>query len=520
MPFEKELEELKRRREKALQMGGPEKVKRQHDQGRLTARERIARLLDPDTFLEVGMFNCSDVPGMEEKTPADSKIGGYGTIDGRTVAVVANDFTVLAGTSSRVAGRKEGDIKLQAVSRGFPLVYLGEAGGARMPDIMGSKGLASIGGGGYDTFLKMMSRVRKSPMVAAIMGECYGMPTWMACLADFVVQVKGSAMGVSGPRVLELAISEHITDEELGGWRVHAEITGNADRVAENEDECFAIIRQYLSYMPSHCDELPPVKPVPKGSGSGMDRILELLPEKRNRVYDMNKILETIMDAGTLFPLKPSFGKGVITALARIGGEVVGIVASQPYFNAGAMDTNGIDKVISFLVLCDSFNTPLLFFHDTPGFLVGKEAERNRVGARVMNFMNALGQITVPKIAVIVRKSYGMAFWNMAGSGCGTDFLVAWPTAEMSFVAPEIAANVVFAGKLEDAPELLAQKEKLIQEMIKDSAPYPAAGMHYIHDVIEPTDTRDYIIRTLQICRDRRTGGVGQHRLANWPTKF
>jgi acetyl-CoA carboxylase carboxyltransferase component len=520
VPFEKELEELKHRREKALQMGGPEKVKRQHDQGRLTARERIARLLDPDTFLEVGMFNCSDVPGMEEKTPADSQIGGDGTIDGRTVAVVANDFTVLAGTSSRVAGRKEGDIKLQAVSRGFPLVYLGEAGGARMPDIMGSKGLASIGGGGYDTFLKMMSRVRHSPMVAAIMGECYGMPTWMACLADFVVQVKGSAMGVSGPRVLELAISEHITDEELGGWKVHAEITGNADRVAENEDECFATIRQYLSYMPSHCDELPPIKPVPKDSGSGMDRILELLPEKRNRVYDMNKILQTIVDGSVLFPLKPSFGKGVITSLARIGGEVVGIVASQPYFIAGAMDTNGIDKVISFLVLCDSFNIPLLFFHDTPGFLVGKEAERNRVGARVMNFMNALGQITVPKIAVIVRKSYGMAFWNMAGSGCGTDFLVAWPTAEMSFVAPEIAANVVFAGKLEESPELLAQKEQLIQEMIKDSAPYPAAGMHYIHDVIEPTDTRDYIIRALQISRDRRTGGVGQHHLANWPTKY
>jgi len=272
--------------------------------------------------------------------------------------------------------------------------------------------------------------------------------------------------------------------------------------------------------MPSHCDELPPAKPVPKGSGSGMDRILGLLPEKRNRVYDMNKILETIMDAGTLFPLKPSFGKGVITSLARLGGEAVGIVASQPYFNAGAMDTNGIDKVISFLVLCDSFNTPLLFFHDTPGFLVGKEAERNRVGARVMNFMNALGQITVPKIAVICRKSYGVAFWNMAGSGCGTDFLVAWPTAEMSFVAPEIAANVVFAGKLEDSPELLAQKEQLVQEMIKDSAPYPAAGMHYIHDVIDPADTRDYIIRCLQICRNKRTGGVGQHRLANWPTKF
>jgi len=520
MPFEKEMDELKRRKEKALQMGGPEKIKRQHDKGKFTARERIARLLDPDSFFEVGMLNCSDMPGMEDKTPADSKIGGFGKIDGRPVAIVANDFTVLAATSSRVAGKKEGEVKLQAVRRGFPVIYLGEAGGARMPDIMGAKGLASIGGGGFDTFLQLMSRVRKTPMITAIMGECYGMPTWMACLSDFVAQVKGSAMGVSGPRVLELAISEKITDEELGGWKVHAEITGNADRVAENEEECFAIIREYLSFMPAHCDELPPINPVPPGSGREMDRILEFLPGKRNRVYDMNKILRAVVDGGALFPMKSLFAKSVITSLARIGGQVVGIVANQPFFNAGAMDTNGIDKVTSFLVLCDSFNIPLLFFHDTPGFLVGKEAERNRVGARVMNYMNALGQITVPKIAIIVRKTYGMAFWNMAGSGCAADFLVAWPTAEMSFVAPEIAANVVFAGKMQDTPELATQKEQFIQQMLKDSAPYPAAGMHYLHDVIDPRETRNYIIRALDICRDRRTGGISQHRLANWPTKF
>jgi len=385
---------------------------------------------------------------------------------------------------------------------------------------MGAKGLASIGGGGFDTFLHLMSRVRTTPMVTGVMGECYGMPTWMACLSDFVVQVKGSAMGVSGPRVLGLAISEVITDEELGGWKVHAEITGNSDRVAENEEECFALIREFLSYMPSHCGEPPPAKPVPEGSEDRMARILDVLPEKRNRVYDMNRILQAVADGGVLFPVKPFFGKSVITSLARVGGQVVGIVASQPCFHAGAMDTNGIDKVISFLVLCDSFNIPLLFFHDTPGFLVGREAERNRVGARVMNYMNALGQITVPKISVIVRKTYGMAFWNMAGSGCATDFLVAWPTAEMSFVAPEIAANVVFGGKLQESPELAARKDQFIQQMIKDSAPYPAAGMHYLHDVIDPRQTRNYILRALEICRDRRTHGVGEHRLANWPTKF
>ncbi len=520
MPFEKELEELQRRKKKALQMGGPEKVKRHHEKGKFTARERIARLLDPDTFLEMGMLNCSDMPGMEDKTPADSKIGGFGKIDGRTVAVVANDFTVLAATSSRVAGRKEGEVKIQAARRGFPVVYLGEAGGARMPDIMGAKGLASIGGGGFDTFLQLMSRVRKTPMITAIMGECYGMPTWMACLSDFVVQVKGSAMAVSGPRVLELAISEKITDEELGGWKVHGEITGNTDRVAENEEDCFAIIREFLSYMPSHCDEPPPLKAVPEGSGSHMDRIMDLLPEKRNRVYDMNKILRSIVDGESLFPVKPLFGKSVITSLARAGGKVIGIVANQSWFNVGAMDTDGIDKVTSFLVLCDSFNIPVIFFHDTPGFLVGKEAERNRVGARVMNYMNVLGQMTVPRISIIVRKTYGMAFWNMGGSGCASDFLVAWPTAEMSFVDPEIAANVVFAGKIQDSPELAAQKEKFIQQMIEDSAPYPAAGMHYIHDVIDPRQTRNYILRALEISEDRRTGGISQHRLANWPTKF
>jgi acetyl-CoA carboxylase carboxyltransferase component len=520
MPFEKELSELRQRKASALKMGGPEKIKHQHAQGKLNARERIDHLLDKDSFLEVGILNCSDVPGMEDKTPADSKIAGYGKIDGRTIAILANDFTVMAATSSRVAGRKEGDIKHTSVRKGFPLVYLGEAGGARMPDIMGAKGLASFGGGGYDTFLHMMSRVRKSPLVAAVMGECYGMPTWVACLADFVVQVKGSAMGVSGPRVLELAIGEKITDEELGGWKVHAEITGNIDRVAENEEECFALIREYLSYMPSHRDERPPTKPVPKDSGNQMDKILDILPPKRNRAYDMNKLLSLVVDGGALFPIKPLFAKSVITSLARIGGEVVGIVANQPSFNAGAIDTNGIDKIISFLVLCDSYNIPLLFFEDTPGFLVGQEAERNRVGARVMNYMNALGQITVPKITVIIRKAYGMAFWNMAGTGCATEFIVAWPTAEMSFVSPEIAANVVFAGKMQNSPELANQKEKYVAQMLLDSAPYSAAGMHYIHDVIDPRQTRSFIIRALDICRDRRTDGLSSHLLANWPTKF
>lgn len=520
MSFKKELEELRKKKSRALEMGGAEKIAKHHAKGRYTARERIDRLLDEGSFFETGLLNHSDEPGMEDKTPADSKIAGYGEIDGRKVVAIANDFTVLASTSSRVAMHKERELKLMAARRGYPVVYLSECGGARMPDIMGAEGLASFGGRGSDTFLQIMSRQRKNPFVTAVMGECYGMATWMACLADFVVQVKGSAMGVSGPRVLELALGEVVSDEELGGWQVHSEITGMSDRVAENEDECFDIIRTYLSYMPSHCDEMPPVAPVPEGSGSSMSDILNILPERRNMAYDMNKILSCITDNNSIFQVKPSFGRTVITALSRIGGRVAGIIANQPMFLAGAMDTDGIDKVISFLCLCDSFNIPVLFFHDIPGFLVGKEAERKRVAARVINFMNALALVTVPKISIIVRKTYGMAYWNMCGAGCAPDFHVAWPTAEMSFVSPEVAANVVFGGKDSYSKRDRKKWDERVRQMVDDASPYRAAGHHYIHNIIDPAETRDYIKRSLDICYDSKNKGIGEHRLANWPTKF
>ena len=520
MPFDRELSELVRRKSRALGMGGDYKIEKQHASGKLTARERIARLLDTESFMEVGMFNHSDMPGMEERTPADSTVGGYGKIEGRWVIVLADDFTVLAATTSRVALRKELELKLESAHRGFPLIYLAETGGARMPDIMGSKGLASFGGGGFDTMLHHLARVRQAPLITAILGECYGNAMWYACLSDFVVQVKGSAMAVSGPRILNLALGESVTEEELGGWKVHSEITGIADRVAEDEEDCFRLIQQYLSYMPLHCWQVPPTSAVSQNSGSEMGEILRYLPEQRNRAYDMSNILRCIVDTGSLFPIKPSFGKTVITDLARIDGRVIGIVANQPLVHAGAMDTDGIDKVISFLCLCDSFNIPLIFFQDIPGFLVGKEAERKRVGVRVINFMNALALISVPKISIIVRKAYGMAYWNMCGSGCGTDFLVAWPTAEMSFVAPEIAANVVYGGKVSGQNKTQKGWENLMQKMVDDSSPYGAAGMHYIHDVIDPRETRNYIIKALQICQESRTKGLSEHKLANWPTKF
>ena len=514
MAFEQILEELEAKKTKALEQGGAEKVKRQHDRGWLTARERLARFVDSGSFMEFGLLATSDMPGMAEKTPADGLVLGYATVNGRRVGVVANDFTVLASTNARINLKKSIQFKTQANKNLLPLIWFGEAGGARMPDCQGSKGICSLGGGGTDTLAVEYAHIRNYPMVVAAMGECYGIPDFQICLADFVVQVKGSAISISGPRALGKAIGETFSGEELGGWQIHDQITGMVDRVAETEDECFAIIKQFLDYLPANNRELPPVRPVPVGSGDRMAEILDLLPEKRTRTYDMHKIIACIVDGGTLFELKPNFGKMLITTLCRVNGETLGIIANNPLHNVGAMDTDGLEKLTSFLCLCDSFNIPLLFLHDTPGHWVGKEAEQKRVGAKVMNALQALFQVTVPKISIVVRKSYGQAGANMCGPGAGPDYFVAWPTAEVGFMDPSIAADVVFGNLPED------ERKKMTEAMVQDCSPYPAAGEFYVHDIIDPRETRRYLIDVLNIIRDSAGRGIGEHRLAGWPTKF
>jgi len=513
MAFEKIIEELETRREKTQIQGGLERIKRQHDRGWLTARERIDKLLDAGTFMEFGAFCTSDMPGMEEKTPADSLICGYGRIDGRRVAIIANDFTVLASTNAFVNLKKMLLFKAQVREFGVPLIWLGEAGGARMPDVQGAKRLMACGVGS-DAHWAEYTHFRECPFVMAAMGECYGVADFQACTADFVVQVKGSAICVSGPRALGKAIGQTFTAEEMGGWEVHSKVTGMSDQVAENEAHCFDVIRKFLDYMPSSNVELPPTRPVPEGSAERMEKILDVFPENRRRAYDMHQIIECFVDGGEYFELKPGFGKMLITCLARINGDVVGIVASNPLVNAGATDTDALDKQTSFLCLCDSFNIPLIFLVDTPGHLTGKDAELNRVGAKVVNNIQALFQVTVPKIVILIRKGYGQALINMAALGAGCDFMVAWPTAEIGFMDPDIGVNVVF-GKL---PE--AEREKKIELLMDDISPYAAAQTYGVQDVIHPKETRNYLIQVLQIIRETKNQGVGKHLLANWPTKF
>jgi acetyl-CoA carboxylase carboxyltransferase component len=515
MDIETSLQQLKERRRQALQMGGPDKVQRQHARGRLTARERIDGLLDRESFLEMGLLAHSAAPGMADKTPADGVICGYGRIQGRRVAVIANDFTVLASTNAETNLKKTLQFKAQVKEKiRAPLIWLGESGGARMPDCQGAREFCSLSGGGVDTLAPAYTHFREQPFIFAAMGECYGIPDFQAALADIVIQVKGSALSVSGPRALARAVGQTFSGEEMGGWEVHSRITGMTDRVVEDDQACLQMIREVLTYFPDHSGELPLLRPAPKNGQDLMSSIVTLVPGDRKKTYDMHPVIACLVDQGSYLELKPEFGPMLITCLARINGEAVGIVANNPAKNAGAMDVNGLDKLTGFLCLCDSYNMPLIFLHDTPGHLVGKEAERKKVGAKVVQAQQALFQVTVPKISIIIRKSYGKACMNMCGPGAGPDFIAAWPTAEIGFMDPEIAADVVYGNQSEET------RRQQLETMIGESNPYPAAGAYYLQDVIDPRDTRKYLIEVLHIIRDSRDRGIGQHRLANWPTKF
>jgi len=511
MTFEKMLEELERMKTKALGMGGPEKVARRKAENNLNARERLDLLLDAGSFVESGMFATSHRPEMRDRTPGDAKLAGFGNIEGRSVAVVANDFTVLGASSSVVNGKKIRHMREVASKSGMPLIFLGESAGARMPDRMGAEGRAILAQDPYE-----YRRLRESPWVSALLGACYGSSTWYACLSDFVVMRRGAIMAVASGRVTSMAIRQEIDSEELGGWKMHSEVSGLVDAVVDTDEEALAMVRKWLCYLPSHQNEAPPVHPVPAGSEGRGGRILDLMPENTSKVYDVRKIVETIVDLGSMMELKPRFGRSICTALARIDGGSVGIVASNPLFKGGAIDVDACNKVIAFLVLCDSFNIPLVFLVDQPGFLVGVDGERRAAPGHIMNWMNALALVTVPKLSVIMRKSYGQAYLNMGG-GRNSDEVICWPTADLGFMAPQVGANVLFGVKEEEDPE---KYHKLVDELSRDTSGWRLASLYEAQDVIDPRDTRDVLTQLLRVHRKRMGSGVGKHLLANWPTTF
>jgi methylmalonyl-CoA decarboxylase subunit alpha len=505
------MEEYERRRAAALAMGGPEKLARRRESGLLDARARIDRLLDPGTFVETGLFGESATRQEDRgRTPADGKVAGFGRIDGRDVAVVSNDFTVMGASSSATNGRKIGHVKQVATRRGLPIVFLGESSGARMPDHMGSRGMGTLLGQDGTQYL----RARETPWASATLGHSYGSSSWYSVLSDFNVMRKGAVLAVSSPMLASLAVREEVDPEDLGGWRLHSEVTGFADRVVDTDEEALDTIRSFLSYLPSHHAEPPPETEVPPGSGAGMAAVLDLLPTSRTQVYDVRTVIEAICDAGSFFEIKPRFGRTAVVGLARLAGRTVGFVANNPLSKGGAMDTDGCEKITGFLVLCDSFNVPIVMLVDTPGFVIGTEAERRRAPGKIMNCMNALSLVTVPKISVILRKSYGQAYLNMGG-GKNSDEVVAWPTAEVSFMDPQFAVRVV--DGLEPGDD---GYEESFDRMSRDSEVWDMAAVYAVQSVIRPQDTRDHLIRMLEIHRSRMTGDVGRHLMATWPTSF
>ncbi|EKF43236.1 acyl-CoA carboxylase subunit beta [Nitratireductor indicus] len=508
-------EELTRRERAALSMGGEAKLAKRRDKGILNARERIEHLIDKGSFREIGQLGVSTRAEDRSTTPADGKVTGFARVGGRPVAVVSNDFTVKGASSSMTNMRKIGHVKRAATERGMPIVFLGESSGARMPDNMGARGMGTMLGNDPTQYI----RDRKTPWAAAVLGQCFGSSAWYTCLSDFAVMRKGAVLAVASHGLASLAIGQTVEPEDLGGWQLHSDRTGLIDRVVDTDEEALEEIRRFLSYMPSHANEAPPRLEAPdEGSDdirAAAARMNLLVPKGRRQGYDVRKVVEAIADPGSVFELKPRLGKVATTALARLGGQSVGFVANNPMFKAGALDVDACEKITRFLVMCDSFNIPIVMLVDTPGFVIGIEGERRKAPGKIMNFMSALQLCTVPKLSVIMRKSYGQAYLNMGG-GMNSDAVAAWPSAEVSFMDPNYAVDVVTWGRDASGEE----RNRIRTAMEQDSTVFGLAEMNAVQAVIRPTETRTYLLEMLEIHTMRPTAGVGRHQMACWPTTY
>ncbi len=504
------ISEHEARRDHALGMGGPEKLARRRERNIRDARERIDMLFDEGSFTETGLFVTSTVPEQTDRSAADGKVCGFGRIDGRPAAIVSCDLTTLGASSSLNNVKKMGHIRRTAKRNGMPIIFLNETSGARIPDTMGAKGTGALGQD-PEQFLQD----REVPYVSACLGPSFGTGTWFTMLSDFVVMRKGAILAVSSPRVTSIAIGESVEPEELGGWRLHTETTGLVDYAVDTDEEALELIRRFLSYMPSHCNELPPVAEAPT-EGPDPQAILDIVPAERQRVYDARKLIKAIVDPDTMFEMKPRYARVATTALARMGGRVVGMIATNPMFKGGALDPDGCDKITSFLVLCDSYHIPVILLVDTPGFLIGLEGERRKAPGKIINFMSALQMCSVPKISIVTRKSYGQAYLNMGGTR-NSDEMGAWYTADVGFMDPNIGVNVVYGITAESDPQKFLE---LKEEISRETSAYDLAAIFSAQSVLDPRETRDWLLRMLSVHSRGREGGFSRRRLASWPTTF
>jgi acetyl-CoA carboxylase carboxyltransferase component len=496
-------DDLAERRARARLGGGEEKIARQHEAGKLTARERIALLIDEGTFRELGIhaqphFSQRAMEGRD--APADGVITGYGRIDGRMACVCAYDFTVMAGAMGMTGELKVARLRELALTQRVPFVWLLDSAGARIQEAVGSL----FAGTGH-LFREEVVMSGVVPQVAALMGPCAAGTAYIPGLADFVPMVRGrGSMALAGPHLVRAAIGEDVTQEELGGSRVHCRKSGVGDIEVDSDEECIAVVKRYLSFFPAHCEERPPVLPVSDPVGRMDDELLDVLPETNRKPYDMYDVIGRIVDDGSWLDVKGGWARTIITCLARMGGRPVGIVANQPRQLGGILDNDSADKAARFVNLCNAFGIPLVFLQDVPGFMVGTKVEAAGIIRHGAKMLHAVAAATVPKVTVVLRKAYGAGYYVMCGRAYEPDLIVAWPTAEISVMGAEGAVEIVFRRQVEEAEDPAAKKAELIESYRQLIDVYVAARNDMIDDVIDPRETRPAIVRALELAEGKR----------------
>jgi acetyl-CoA carboxylase carboxyltransferase component len=495
--------DLKARRDRAHDMGGADRVARQRELGKLTVRERLDLLLDPGTWVEYGLLADHMDAGLGDRyLAADGAITGIGEIEGRPVCVAAYDFTVMAGSMGGVGESKIARLRAHAVAQRMPFVWLLDSAGARIQSTSGS----SFAGAGA-LFREQVAMSGVVPMVAAMLGHCAAGTAYIPALADFIPMVKGtSSMALAGRHLVKAATSEDVSEEEMGGSAVHTKVSGVADLEVADDAECLATVRRYLSFFPSNNTEPVPTRPVSDPVDRRCEELYSIVPTRARRAYDMREVLKVIVDDGDVFEMKPDWARNVITAFARIGGQPVGIVASQPKVLGGTLDVNSADKSARFVWLCDAYGIPLVFLQDVPGFVVGSAVEKQGIIRHGAKMLFAVSEATVPKVTVILRKAYGAGYFVMNGTAYEADYIVAWPTAEIAVMGPDGMVAITMRKQLEQLPEGAERNEAKIamaDEFRKNIDPYIAAGHAQVDDIIDPAETRHAIWKGLQVSRTK-----------------
>ncbi len=498
------LDQLYEKKEKIKQMGGEERIKKHHAQGKLTARERLEILLDPGSFVEINSFvekRNTDFGLDKVDLPADGVITGYGTIDGRPVAVFAQDFTVMGGSLGEMHGFKIAHIMDFAMKLGIPIIGLNDSGGARIQE-----GVDALKGYG-DIFYRNTLASGVIPQISVILGPCAGGAVYSPAIGDFIIMTKNKNcyMFITGPNVIKAVTGEDVTPQELGGWEAHAVKSGNCHLVAENDEEAMMLVRKLMSYLPLNNLDDPPIVETGDNPARTTPEIYEIIPDDPNKPYDMRDLIRSVVDNGEFFEIHGLYALNAVVGFARMDGRTVGIVANNPKFFAGTLDVNSSDKIARFVRFCDAFNIPIITFVDVPGYLPGVQQEYDGIIRHGAKVLFAYSEATVPLITIIVRKAYGGAYLAMGSKHLGADVVYAYPTAEIAVMGPEGAAEIVFRKEIRASKDPEKVREEKIKEYRERFAnPYRAASRGYIDDVIDPKFTRVKIISALRVLETKR----------------